>query len=1177
MKPTATELKTEQPTESITAHIPVICTGCTADVQGLPGKSNPDAVQNFESMLSVEADIGDLDLGGIIDAPAIQSLVDDFYKLSGMPMGLIDIKGKVLAGVGWQEVCTKFHRTNPETCRNCIESDIRLSAGVPLGEYKIYKCKNNMWDVATPVIVGGRHLGNLFIGQFFFDDEPLDYELFRSQARRYGFDETEYIAAIEAAPRMNKKTLDTGMSFYMKLADIISKLSYSNIKLGQSLKERAALVESLRRSEEHFRNMFERHKAVMLLVEPESGRIVAANTAAADFYRRPLEELHRTNIQDINQLPPDDTATLMQEILCGQRNQFTTAHKLANGEVRWVDVYSSPIETQGKTLLFSIIHDITKRMQAEDDLRKSEERFRVAQELSLDAFTILTAVRDEHGSITDFRWEYVNPEAGRLLKHPPDELINRHLLQILPGNSAQNELFNRYASVVETGQPHDYELYYQSENFDGWFRNMAIKLGDGVAVCFSDITERKRAEKALLLQSVELATAHDEAEHEKQLLEAVMEALPIGVAILDVHGGNIRSNSTFKLVWGGPPVTHSVEDYTAYKAWWADTGKIVEPDEWASAIAVRKGEATVGQLMRILRFDGSEAFIINSASPVRDSEGNIAGCAVAIQDITEFKRAEDAWRENEERLRSHMENTPMAVIEWDKDFIVTRWSGEAVRIFGWSSEEAMGKHIADLNIIFEDDLPTVAKTITQLTDGVTRQVVSTNRNYTKTGAVRHCTWYNSVLIGQDERMNSVLSLVLDVTDRKHAEEELRRAKDAAETANRAKSQFLANMSHELRTPMTGVLGMLDLALAGQIDARQKEYISTARNSAGSLLRIINDILELTKIEAGKFSMEEKPFSLQKCLSGVMDILIPEAQRRGLLLSFAIDDDVPPIVVGDHLRLRQVLTNLAGNAVKFCEQGKIELLVKTGGKSANGRTNLIFSVTDTGIGIPDDKKELLFKPFSQVDESDTRRFGGTGLGLAISKEIVERMGGTITCESIEGIGSTFTFDIPVEEAAAEQKAEPVQAPPQPAEDNAKITPAVKRSRLLLAEDDHVIRHILGEMLKLSNYDLEIAEDGRKAVEMWRTGGYDLILMDVQMPFMDGFAATRAIREEELAHGLGHTLIVAMTAHAAMGDEQRCIDAGMDAYVSKPIDLKASIALIGELIRQRDNQALDLKTV
>ncbi len=1331
LKPTTTELKnTEQPPEPITAHSPATCTGCTADVQGLPSKDNPDAVPNLESMLPGEGSIGNLDLGDIIDAPAIQSLVDDFYKLSGMPMGLIDIKGKVLAGVGWQDVCTKFHRNNPETCRNCIESDIRLSAGVPLGDYKIYKCKNNMWDVATPVMVGDRHLGNLFIGQFFFDDEPLDYELFRSQARRYGFDETEYIAAIEAAPRMSKKALDTGMSFYMKLADIISKLSYSNIKLGQSLKERATLMESLRRSEEHFRNMFERHKAVMLLVEPETGKIVAANTAAADFYRRSLEDLHGMNIQEINQQPSDDTAILMQEILCGQRNQFKTLHKLANGEVRWVDVYSTPIETQGKTMLFSIIHDITKRMQAEEGLRKSEERFRVAQELSLDAFTILTAVRDEHGSITDFRWEYVNPEAGRLLKHPPEELINRQLLEILPGNNARSDLFNRYASVVETGQPHDYELYYQSEDIDGWFRNMAVKLGDGVAVCFSDITERKQAEKSLLLQSAELATAHDEAEHEKQRLEAVMEALPIGVAILDAHGGNIRSNSAFKLIWGGPPATHSVEDYSAYKAWWTDTGKPVEPDEWASAIALRKGETTAGQLMRILKFDGAEAFIINSASPVRDVEGNITGCAVAIQDITEFKRAEEALRESEARLRSHMENTPMAVIEWDKDFIVTRWSGEATRIFGWSSEEAIGKHIADLNLIFEDDLHIVARTITQLTDGVTRQVVSTNRNYTKTGAVRHCTWYNSVLIGRDERMSSVLSLVLDITDRKRAEdcldlqaetaswllasdspqqivdllckkvmkfldchtffnflvdekegrlhlnacagipeeekqkiewldygvavcgcaardacrivaedipnspdprtelvksygiqaygchplmvqdrvlgtlsfgsrsrasfssddlalmkavadlvaiamerklaeEELRRAKDAAEAANRTKSQFLANMSHELRTPMTGVLGMLDLALAGQIDAKQREYIGTARKSAGSLLRILNDILELTKIEAGKFSMENKPFSLQECLSGAMEILIPEARRRGLLLSFTIADDVPPIVVGDHLRLRQVLTNLAGNAVKFCEQGKIELLVKTREKSANGKIDLIFSVTDTGIGIPDDKKELLFKPFSQVDESDTRRYGGTGLGLAISKEIVERMGGTITCESQEGIGSTFTFSIPMEEAPAERLTELAQAPSQSTESIAANSGETKRARLLLAEDDHVIRHILGEMLKLSNYDLEIAENGRKAVDMWRTGGYDLILMDVQMPFMDGFAATRAIREEELAHGLGHTLIVAMTAHAAMGDEQRCIDAGMDAYVSKPIDLKASIALIGELIRQRNN--------
>jgi PAS domain S-box-containing protein len=201
--------------------------------------------RKLDSIISPEGDIGNLDLADIIDAPAVQSLVDDFYKLTGMPMGLLDIKGKVLVGVGWQDICTKFHRVNPETCANCIESDVRLSAGVPPGEYKIYKCKNNLWDVATPVMVGDRHFGNLFMGQFFFEDEPLDYELFQSQAGKYGFDEKEYIAALETVPRLSREILDISMAFFMKLADILSKLSYSNLKLARSLGERGTLMEEL--------------------------------------------------------------------------------------------------------------------------------------------------------------------------------------------------------------------------------------------------------------------------------------------------------------------------------------------------------------------------------------------------------------------------------------------------------------------------------------------------------------------------------------------------------------------------------------------------------------------------------------------------------------------------------------------------------------------------------------------------------------------------------------------------------------------------------------------------------------------------------------------------------------------------------------------------------------------
>jgi len=255
-----------------------------------------------------------------------------------------------------------------------------------------------------------------------------------------------------------------------------------------------------------------------------------------------------------------------------------------------------------------------------------------------------------------------------------------------------------------------------------------------------------------------------------------------------------------------------------------------------------------------------------------------------------------------------------------------------------------------------------------------------------------------------------------------SDQKIRQARHAAEAANLAKSQFLANMSHELRTPMAGVLGMLEIALDGPLEAKQREFIQTAHYSAGSLVRILNDILEMTRVEAGMLSIEENPFPLRDCVAGVVDIFVAEARRKGLVLVLSMADDVPKTVVGDQVRLRQVLTNLVGNAVKFTERGKVELKVEALSAIPTGNREVTFTVTDTGIGIPDDKKPLIFRPFSQVDDSHSRRYGGTGLGLVISREIVERMGGTIVFDSKEGMGCIFTVTVPFGEPESGQNTE-----------------------------------------------------------------------------------------------------------------------------------------------------------
>ena len=400
-------------------------------------RSEESVRRKLDSLLSPEGDIGELRLADIIDSAALQSFLEDFHELARIPLAIIDLEGKVLVGAGWSDICMEFHRVHPDACRNCIESDTVLTTGVQEGEFRLYKCKNHMWDVATPITVGGKHLGNVFAGQFFFEDEPVDRELFRSQARKYGFDEETYLEALDSVPRLSREVIARGMGFFTKLAAMLSKESYGSINLARSVTERDALLESLRESEERFRMMFERHNAVMLLIDPKTGSIEDCNMAASRFYGYSRDDLRALCIHDLNQLPAEEVTAEYGKAAAEERNHFEFPHRAAGGETRWVDVHSAPIEAQGKPLLFSVIHDITERKLAEAERERLRE---IEQELTeeLQAQNEELAVQGEELQVQNEELRAAQSESARLLKEQSSLLfrLQEVLLDIpqeLPG------------------------------------------------------------------------------------------------------------------------------------------------------------------------------------------------------------------------------------------------------------------------------------------------------------------------------------------------------------------------------------------------------------------------------------------------------------------------------------------------------------------------------------------------------------------------------------------------------------------------------------------------------------------------------------------------------------------------------------------------------------------------
>ncbi|OEU67774.1 MAG: histidine kinase [Desulfovibrio sp. S3730MH75] len=396
-------------------------------------------------------------------------------------------------------------------------------------------------------------------------------------------------------------------------------------------------------------------------------------------------------------------------------------------------------------------------------------------------------------------------------------------------------------------------------------------------------------------------------------------------------------------------------------------------------------------------------------------------------------------------------------------------------------------------------------------------------------------------------LGGAVASFIDITGRKEMEHELIKARDTAEKGNRFKSRFLASMSHEIRTPLNGVIGMTDLTLRSDLTADQAENLEIVRTSANQLLTLINDILDLSKVEARMLTLEEKDFHLSKSLGEIIKIMTPQAAERGLVLSLDIDSNVHDIVCGDEGRLRQIFFNLVGNSLKFTEQGGVFVQVSALDSSDDSDCSVLqVSVRDTGIGIPEAKQALIFESFRQADDSTTRKFGGSGLGLAISRELVEMMGGEISVRSSEGYGSVFTFSVSLKRGTLENIALKYAEA-----ENFNASNDERPCRILVVEDNPINVKVATSLLKKMGHSVHVASNGLEALSSLSVLDVDLVLMDLEMPKMDGFNAAKSIRQGDSGHFKQNIPIIAMSAHAMAGVRDKCENYGMNGYIAKPV--------------------------
>jgi two-component system, sensor histidine kinase and response regulator len=1052
--------------------------------------------------------------------------------------------------------------------------------------------------------------------------------------------------------------------------------------------EQQRIKKELQIQRTHLEQLFEAAPEGIVILDTDD-RVLRSNSEFTRMFGFSKEEVIGKRINELI-VPPDlrnEAFSLTRKVSSGETVSYETLRVRKDGSPVDVSILGTPIrEISGGAAVYGIYRDITDRTRASEALQKSEEKYRtLVENLKEGIFQI------------DFQgvWTFLNPAWTEITGFPVEETTGHHFLEyIFPSDQEVGlDLFDRLAHG--TTRHVRQELRFITR--DGLFRWIEVFaraiIGQegtftGVAGTLNNVTERKLAEEVLRRQAL--------------TFENISDCLIIS----DLEGIILDWNEAAEKIFG-----YSKQDVIEQ-----DISILYRPDDYiVMENEIRHQLSARGRWSNecvFVRKDGTDGLSEMTVLPLMDEHGNAVGRITVLRDITEQSQAERALRDSEEKYRllvDRMQDGVVVTVEGEIQYCNEAFS----RILGYEyAAELIGVRFEEL--VAPEDLWMVNDRDRRRVRGESVPNQYEFRILRKDSGSRV---YVSMSVGLTSYHQKVamLATVKDFTERKKVEEELLRAKLLAEHANSAKSEFLANMSHEIRTPMNGIMGMTQLALDTDLTGEQREYLGMVRSSAEALLTVINDILDFSKIEAGRLDLDVRPFNLRECVDEAVKSFGLRAHQKGLELTCNIDPVLPEAIVGDPIRLRQILINLIGNAVKFTERGEVAVSVSAftaaGSDTPAGTQEmecddsllLHFVVRDTGIGIPEEKLTLIFDPFTQADGSTTRRFGGTGLGLSITKQLVQLMDGDVWVESGEGKGSAFQFtasfgieDLPQKNSRPEKELldgkrilvvgdhptnrhvleeiitswnmfftsvdsgagalqemrrsalagnpydvvlldgplpqvhgcdiaelihhdpilkgvavvvltstdvtgvhkhstcsgvsaslrKPVgqsdlldilievlhdpdnQEPEEQKTEAAYLTQ--KRLRILLIEDNVINQRLTLKILEKHGHQPLLARNGREGIEMFRQEDVDLILMDVQMPLMDGLEATREIRriEKKSEHrdGRSQVPIIGLTAHSMKGDRERCLEAGMDNYVTKPVQASVLLRLIGEVIEK-----------